>query len=81
MKKNSGKFFVVIGILLIIAGLLLYQYDVVLSILGVILGAYNTFKGIRLLRGIQPMIYRKQDEYRKKEDETLENKMKNSDSE
>lgn len=60
MKKSNGKFFVVIGILLTIAGGIIFPDDPVIGVLGIIMGVYNIIKGIRLLRGIQPMLIRKQ---------------------
>lgn len=62
MKKNEGKFFAGIGVLLIIAGIFLLIDDPILGVLGIILGAYNIYKGVQLLRGIQPMLIRKQQE-------------------
>ena len=60
MKKSNGKYFVGIGVLLIIAGILIFSDDGVIGIIGIIFGLYNFIKGIRLLRGIQPMLIRKQ---------------------
>ncbi|SHF18803.1 hypothetical protein SAMN02745249_01993 [Atopostipes suicloacalis DSM 15692] len=60
MKKSNGKYFVGVGVLLIIAGILIFSDDGVIGIIGIIFGLYNLIKGIRLLRGIQPMLIRKQ---------------------
>lgn len=62
MKKHEGKFFAGIGVLLIIAGIFLLIDDPILGVLGIILGVYNIYKGVQLLRGIQPMLIRKQQE-------------------
>ena len=78
MKANSGKFFIGIGILLIIAGVMIYPYDDIIGIIGALFGAYNIFKGIRLLQGIQPMLIRKQQEREQAEKEELERKFKES---
>ena len=74
MKTSNGKFFVGIGILLIIAGFLIFPDDDIIGILGVLMGAYNLVQGIRLLRGIQPLLIRKQQEKHKKEEQELEDK-------
>lgn len=78
MKKSSGNFFIIIGVLLIIAGVSLYSYDLLLSFIGVILGAYNMFKGIRMTRGIQPLVYRRQKKYKAEKDDALQNKQDHS---
>ncbi|MEY8292248.1 hypothetical protein AAK882_06325 [Carnobacteriaceae bacterium 52-44] len=74
MKKSNGKFFVGIGILLIIAGVLIFSDDSIIGVIGIIFGLYNVVKGIRLLRGIQPLLIRKQQERYKDEEKELENK-------
>lgn len=60
MKKSNGKFFVGIGILLIIAGIFIFPDDNIIGILGIVFGLYNLIKGVRLLKGIQPLLIRKQ---------------------
>lgn len=77
MKKSHGKFFIIIGLLLVVAGASLYSYDLILSIIGIILGVYNTIKGIRITRGIQPIVYRRQKKYQQEKDEALENEKNN----
>ena len=79
MKKSNGKFFVVIGVLLVIAGLLIFPDDDIIGIIGIIFGLYNLVKGIRLLRGIQPMLIRKQRERYDNEKETLKDKFEQTD--
>lgn len=76
MKTSSGKFFVGIGILLVIAGVIIWPDDNIIGIIGVIFGVYNVIKGIRLLQGIQPMIIRKQQERYQNEKKELEEKKK-----
>lgn len=71
MKKYDGKFFVGIGILLVIAGVLLIPDDQIIGIIGIIFGLYNLYKGIQLLRGIQPLLIRKQQERDKRIHEEL----------
>lgn len=74
MKKSNGKFFVGIGVLLIIAGVLIFPDDSVIGVIGIIFGIYNVVKGVRLLRGIQPLLIRKQQERYKNEEKELEDK-------
>ena len=62
MKKHDGKFFIGIGVLLIIAGIFLLSDDPILGIIGILFGAYHIYKGVQLLRGIQPLLIRKQEE-------------------
>ncbi len=76
MNRKNWKFFLIIGILIIIAGFIIYPNDPIIGILGTVMGAYNVFKGIRLKRGIQPKIIR---EYQKREKDArqeVESKMK-----
>jgi len=79
MKKSNGKFFVGIGILLVIAGIIIFPDDDIIGIIGIIFGLYNLIKGIRLLRGIQPLLIRKQQERYKNEKKELEDKFNESD--
>lgn len=74
MKKINENYFIVIGALLIIAGFLIFPDDDIIGIIGVLFGSYNMFKGLRLKRGIKPILVRKQEEKRKKEAEELESK-------
>lgn len=62
MKKHEGKFFIGIGVLLIIAGIFLLADDPILGIIGILFGAYQIYKGVQLLKGIQPLLIRKQQE-------------------
>lgn len=62
MKKHEGKFFIGIGVLLIIAGIFLLPDDQIIGVIGIIFGIYNIYKGAQLLRGIQPLLIRKQEE-------------------
>lgn len=78
MKKNHGKFFIVIGLLLIIAGIIIYPDDNIIGVIGVGFGVYNVVKGIRLIRGIQPILIRKQQEKYRNEKKELEDKFKES---
>lgn len=79
MKKSNGKFFVGIGILLVIAGIIIFPDDDIIGIIGIIFGLYNLIKGIRLLRGIQPLLIRKQQERYKNERKELEDKFNEND--
>lgn len=75
MKTRNGKFFIGIGILLVLAGILIFPDDDIIGILGVFLGAYNVVKGIRLLRGIQPMLIRKQQVKKRQEEKEMNDQM------
>lgn len=77
MKKSNGKFFVGIGILLIIAGIFIFPDDNIIGILGIVFGLYNLIKGVRLLKGIQPLLIRIQQK-RYDEREKLEDNFKDS---
>ncbi len=84
MNTKNWKFFVGIGILLIGAAFVVYPMDPIIGIIGGILGVYNVFKGLRLYRGIQPFLIRKQlerekelkDEVRSKIEEANRNRNK-----
>lgn len=78
VKKNSWKFFVGIGILLVIAGAYVYPLDKIVGIIGISFGAYNIFKGIRLARGVQPYLIRKQRESLEKEKKELRDQIDQS---
>jgi len=81
LKTSNGKFFTIIGILLVIAGLIIFPDDGIIGVIGILLGSYNVIKGVRLSKGIQPLIIRKQqereqsteDEVRKKIDDAGKN--------
>ena len=75
MKKNNGKFFIIIGFLLLIAGFMLMPDDRVIGSIGIFFGATNIFKGIRLTRGVQPFVVRKQLERERKIDEELKDEI------
>lgn len=76
MKQNNWKFFVVIGILLVIAGFIVFPNDDIVGIIGVFLGVYNVFKGFRLYRGVQPLVFRKEQERREQEKKDLDEEFK-----
>ncbi|MDN6162235.1 MAG: hypothetical protein L0I79_05625 [Atopostipes sp.] len=78
VKQSSWKFFVGIGVLLIIAGGYLYPIDPIIGLIGLAFGGYNIYKGIRLARGKQPYLIRKQREALEKKDKDLKNKMDDS---
>lgn len=78
MKTSNGKFFVGIGILLVIAGIIIYPDDNIIGVIGVGFGVYNAVKGVRLMRGIQPILIRKQQEKYRDEKIELEDKFKES---
>lgn len=78
MKKSNWKFFVIIGVLLLIAGIIVYPDDDIVGVIGVLIGSFNVFKGIQLARGVQPLIIRKQQERYKDRDKELEDELKDS---
>lgn len=75
MNRKNWKFFVGIGFLLVIAGIVVYPNDPIIGILAIILGIYNVVKGFRLYRGIQPLIIRKQQEREKQLKNEVQNKI------
>lgn len=75
MKKNNGKFFIIIGFLLLIAGFMLMPDDRVIGSIGIFFGSTNIFKGIQLSRGVQPFVVRKQLERERKIDEELKDEI------
>lgn len=75
LKTSNWKFFVGIGLLLIIAGFIILPDDGIIGIIGILFGVYNAIKGIRLQRGIQPLLIRKQQEQKQKEKDELKDKM------
>ncbi|MDN6161763.1 MAG: hypothetical protein L0I79_03225, partial [Atopostipes sp.] len=76
VQQSSWKFFVGIGVLLIIAGAYIFPVDNIIGIIGLLFGAYNVYKGIRLARGKQPYLIRKQRESLEKTEKDLEDKKK-----
>lgn len=78
MKKSNWKFFVGIGILLIIAGLMVFSDDDIIGIIGILLGSYNIFKGIQLARGVQPYLIRKQKQSLEETEKELRDKLNDS---
>lgn len=78
MKQSNWKFFVGIGVLLIIAGIIVFADDDIIGVIGVLLGSYNIFKGIQLARGVQPFLIRKQKESLEYEDQKLKDKLNSS---
>lgn len=81
MRQSSWKFFVGIGILLIIAGAYVYPLDDIVGIIGVLFGVYNVYKGIQLARGKQPYLIRKQEESLQRNKEKLQKQLNQSDKE
>lgn len=79
MRQSSWKFFVGIGILLIIAGAYVYPLDDIVGIIGVLFGVYNVYKGIQLARGKQPYLIRKQEESLQRNKEKLQKQLNQSD--
>lgn len=78
MKTSNGKFFTGIGILLVIAGMVIFPDDDIIGVIAVLIGAYNIVKGIRLLRGIQPLLIRKQQERQKELDNEVRDQIEDS---
>lgn len=76
MKQSSWKFFVIIGILLVMAGVYVYPLDDMIAIIGLLFGFYNIYKGVQLARGKQPYLIRKQQESLEKQNQELENQLK-----
>lgn len=75
MNRKNWKFFLIIGVLLVIAGFVVYPNDPIIGILGTVMGVYNIFRGVRLKRGIQPMIIREQQKREQENKKELHNKM------
>lgn len=75
VKQSSWKFFVGIGILLLIAGAYVYPIDDIIGIIGLLFGSYNIYKGIRLARGKQPYLIRKQRESLENREKELRDKL------
>lgn len=80
MKPSNGKFFLVIGLLLVVAGIIIFSDDNIIGVIGVGFGVYNAIKGVRLIRGIQPILIRKQQEKHENEQKELTEKIKESQS-
>ena len=80
MKPSNGKFFLVIGLLLVAAGIFIFSDDNIIGVIGVGFGVYNAVKGLRLMRGIQPILIRKQQEKHENDQKELANKIKESQS-
>lgn len=78
MNKKDSKFFIIIGILLILVGIILIPDDEIIGIIGILFGSYNLFKGIQLARGVKPLVLRKQEENQKKIDDELKEKFDQS---
>lgn len=81
MRKNSWKFFVGIGMLLIITGWMVFPDDDIIGIIGILLGSYNVFKGIQLARGVQPYLIRKQKQSLEDTEKELRDKLNDSNKE
>ena len=78
VRKSSWKFFVGVGILLILSGIYVYPLDDIIGIIGVLFGVYNIYKGVQLRRGKQPYLIRKQKEVLEKREQELERKLNES---
>lgn len=78
VKTSNGKFFIGIGILLVIAGIVIFPDDDIIGVIAVLIGSYNVVKGIRLLRGIQPLLIRKQQERQKELDNEVRDQIDES---
>lgn len=78
VKQSNWKFFVGIGILLIITGIMVFSDDDIIGVIGVLLGSYNIFKGIQLARGVQPYLIRKQKESLEETEKELRKKLNDS---
>lgn len=78
MKKSSWKFFVIIGLLLIIAGMFIFPDDRIIGVIGLLFGVYNLIKGIQLARGIQPLLIRKQQDQQQKLKDEVRDKVNNA---
>lgn len=75
MKRSNSTFFIIIGLLLVLAGVILLQDDPFIASIGFLIGIYNLVKGIQLYRGVQPLIYRKQEERENRVDDELNDKL------
>lgn len=78
VKQSSWKFFVGIGVLLIITGLVVFPDDDIIGVIGILLGFYNVFKGIQLARGVQPFLIRKQKQSLEETEKELRDKLNDS---
>lgn len=78
MKTSNWKFFVGVGLLLLIAGIIIFPDDGIIGVIGILFGIYNLIKGIRLKRGIQPLLIRKQQEQQQKLKDEVKDKMDQS---
>lgn len=79
VKQSNWKFFVGIGLLLIITGFIVFPDDDIIGMIGVLLGSYNIFKGIRLSQGVQPFLIRKQKESQENQDKKMRKEIEESD--
>ncbi len=75
MNQKNWKFFAGIGLLLVIAGIVIFPDDPIIGILAILLGVYNVVKGLRLKRGIQPLIIREQIKREQSLKDEVENKI------
>lgn len=71
VKQSSWKFFVIIGILLIVTGGYVFPIDKIIGIIGLLFGVYNIYKGLRLSKGKQPYLIRKQKEILEEKEKDL----------
>lgn len=80
MRQNSWKFFVGIGVLLVLSGAYVYPFDGIVGVIGLLFGVYNIYKGIQLARGKQPYLIRKQEESLRKNEERLREELEQTES-
>lgn len=78
MKTSNWKFFAGIGVLLLIAGVIIFPNDGIIGVIGILFGIYNLIKGIRLKQGIQPLLIRKQKEKQQEIKDEVKDKMTQS---
>lgn len=51
MDKNQGKFLLIMGIVILALSIYLVTIDPLVGIIGLLVGVWNIFNGIRTLRG------------------------------
>lgn len=78
MRKSNWKFFVIIGVLLTLVGGIVFPDDGLIGMIGVIIGVSNIVKGLRLYRGIQPLVMRKQEERERAVKDEVQEKIKHA---
>lgn len=65
MEIKNWKIILGIGVLLIVLGFYVLTFDFFVGILAIGFGGWNTFKGIRIMKGHQPYLIRKYNEQNK----------------